>query len=201
MQILLIRHGQTEWNASNILQGQTDVPLSDLGVSQVERLRPTVRAWGPDLAWISPLIRARQTADILLDGLAPLEIEHLPALMERANGCLEGLTRDQQAAQFPQVLHALRQDPVHAPIPGGESLSDFWQRVVPVMDHPVSARRLAIIAHGGSIRVLISHFLGLGVSHPVRARFDNACYSLAQRLGVPPAEVRYRVHSINVQPN
>ncbi len=201
MQILLIRHGQTEWNATNTLQGQTDVPLSELGVSQVQRLRPVIRAWQPDLAWVSPLLRAQQTADILLAGLEQVRVEQVPALMERANGCLEGLTRDQQTQQFPEVLHALRQDPVHATIPGGESLTDFWQRVVPVMDQPVSAQRLAIIAHGGSIRLLVSHFLGLGVDHLVRAHFDNACYSHTERLGEPPREVRYRVHSINVQPS
>lgn len=198
MQILLIRHGQTEWNATNTLQGQTDVPLSPLGVQQAEQLGPVVTAWQPDLAWISPLGRATQTADILFRGLPDLRRQLVPELMERANGCLEGLTREEQLAQHPDVLLALRQDPVRAPIPGGESLHDFWRRVVPVLERPIEADRLAVVAHGGSIRLLISHFLGLGVNRLVRARFDNACYSHAERLGHPPDEVRYRVHSINV---
>ncbi len=198
MQILLIRHGQTEWNATNTLQGQTDVPLSPLGIQQAERLAPVVRAWQPDWAWISPLGRATQTADILFKGLGELHRELVPELMERANGCLEGLTRDEQLAQHPAVLLALRQDPVHAPIPGGESLFEFWFRVISALERPVKAERLAVVAHGGSIRLLISHFLGLSVDHLVRAHFDNACYSHAERLGTPPQEVRYRVHSINV---
>src|SRR5579872_7170812 len=116
MRIALLRHGPTEWNAAGRFQGHTDVPLSAEGLARMRSLRPPA-AFGTARAFVSPLLRARQTADAL--GLSnPVPDARL---MEQNWGRWEGLTRDEILAQEGQDAFARVGLAVAFHPPGGES--------------------------------------------------------------------------------
>ena len=90
MKLYLARHGQTDWNAEDKAQGQTDVPLNATGVKQAEELREKLKAYDFDICYASPLKRAAQTAEIAVDGRAQIIFEE--DLKERSFGQLEGIS-------------------------------------------------------------------------------------------------------------
>lgn len=195
MHLLLVRHGETDWNRKGILQGQADVPLSEAGESQAARLRPFFQRWRPDLLWVSPLMRAEQTAAILTEGLA-LPTVRQPRLMERGWGILEGLTRQAQEADHPEVLRTLRRDPLDARAPGGESYRAFWSRVAECLDDlDDGPARLAVVAHGGSLKVLLGAFLGQRPGQAPAVNLKNAHVSLVERK-----EGTFTLHAVNIWP-
>jgi glucosyl-3-phosphoglycerate phosphatase len=155
MRLLLVRHGQSEWNAARRLQGQADIALSDLGRDQVRRLAPVIAAIGPDRAITSDLARATETA-ALLGGAIPMT-----ALREVNVGDWTGA----------EIAALIRTEPAHyqgwragtyAP-PGGELWTDFRARVADVIaaeaENPCA--NLLVVCHGGVIRALMDNLLEL----------------------------------------
>jgi glucosyl-3-phosphoglycerate phosphatase len=151
--LLLIRHGQSTWNAEGRWQGHSDPPLSPLGERQAKAAGATVLSLGVDAVVSSDLARARRTAELL----APAGIEPVveAALKERNVGAWEGLTADEIDARFPGMRAAH-----HSP-PGFESDESVARRVVPAL--LLVARRLGdggvavVVSHGGVIRTLERH--------------------------------------------
>lgn len=160
MQILLVRHGQSEWNAVGRWQGWADPPLSDLGRRQ--SLAAGKRLEGIDVAVSSDLIRAMDTANLMVEpfGLAPAVVE--PRLRERDVGEWTGLTRDEISERWPAALSTMA-DP-----PGGETAPALQARVVSAVTDLARAypdASLLAVSHGGAIRSLERH---LGVEpHPL----------------------------------
>jgi probable phosphoglycerate mutase len=148
--LLVVRHGQSTWNAEGRWQGHSDPPLSALGEAQARAGAAAVAALGITAAFSSDLQRARQTAELL----APpsLEVVVEPMLRERDVGEWEGLTRDEIDAQFPGMRESYRHPP------GFETDEDLVGRVHPAL--MALATRLAdgsvalVVAHGGVIRSL-----------------------------------------------
>ena len=101
MRLLLIRHGESIANAEGRLQGHLDIPLSDRGRRQAERLAERLAVLSVKALYTSPLLRAKGTAEIMSERLG-LAIEQRAALMERNVGELEGLTREEIIARFPR---------------------------------------------------------------------------------------------------
>jgi glucosyl-3-phosphoglycerate phosphatase len=155
MRLLLVRHGQSEWNASRRLQGQADVALSDLGRDQARRLAPVIAAIGPDRAIASDLSRAAETA-ALLGGAMPK-----PALREVDVGLWTGADIASLIVADPDAYHGWRAG-TYAP-PGGELWADFRARVAAVIEAEAATPccNLLVVCHGGVIRALIEHLLGL----------------------------------------
>jgi broad specificity phosphatase PhoE len=161
-ELILVRHGQTEWNVARRLQGHGDSPLTALGRRQAAGHLDWLRAAPPEAILTSPLGRARDTAAILGDGLG-LVPEVDEALRERALGRFEGWTLDEIRAAHPDE-HARREaDPWHWRPAGGEHYPDLDARVAPLLarlaGHP--ARRLLIVSHGTLARPLLRGLLGL----------------------------------------
>ena len=144
----LLRHGQTDWNIDFRLQGTTDIPLNQTGISQAQQVGQLFRASDWDVLLSSPLSRARDTAQIVSDisGLPPYRVEDL--LLERAFGEAEGLTHEQWRAKYAnlQVL------------PGGESLEELAERAWKLLDHlatKYAGLRVLAVTHGALIRKLV----------------------------------------------
>lgn len=154
--ILAIRHGETAWNRDTRIQGQTDIPLSELGHWQASRLAQALEGEPIDAVYSSDLQRARQTAEPIAraQGLA---LRLHPALRERHFGEFEGRTWAELEAHWPEQAQAWRKrDPNFAPL-GGENLLQLRERVVGAVlalaaDH--QGEQIVVVAHGGVLDTL-----------------------------------------------
>jgi broad specificity phosphatase PhoE len=174
MRLYIIRHGQTDWNRTGVAQGQTDVPLNDLGLRQAEAL---AEAFPTDLGWVlsSDLGRCRQTIAPVADQLPNLRYDSL--LRERAFGEFEGRPFIEWFVTMPSGS-----DPIQSRPSGGESVMDVWYRVVPIVNE-VQQMHLsgAIITHGMTAGVLLAHLIH-GTPHTSRAfRFGNTSITELER--------------------
>ncbi len=157
MRLLLVRHGQSEWNASRRLQGQADIGLSDIGRRQADALRPVIEAIGPCRAISSDLDRVRETARRIGEPDArPTE-----RLREIDVGDWTGRSiEDIKAENFDAYLgwRAGTASPA-----GGETWDVFSARVCGVIEEERAepCRKLLVVAHGGVIRAILQHFLRL----------------------------------------
>jgi broad specificity phosphatase PhoE len=154
--LLLVRHGESEWNAVRRLQGQADIALSARGEAQATALATTVAQLAPDRVVSSDLRRARQTVELLGYPEARLE----PGLREVNVGDWTGLQIADIIAAEPEAYRGWRAG-TFAP-PGGEHWQDFSQRVSrAVLAESETAERLLVVCHGGVIRALLQALLGL----------------------------------------
>ena len=162
--LVLVRHGQSEWNLKNLFTGWRDVDLTDAGVTEAVRAGRSLKAQGMrfDVALTSVLKRAQRTLDLMLKELGQ---ENLPvlrdqALNERDYGDLVGLNKDDARKRWgdEQVLQWRRSYDI-AP-PGGESLRDTAARVLPyyikeILPRVLRGERVLVAAHGNSLRALV----------------------------------------------
>ena len=162
--LVLVRHGQSEWNLKNLFTGWRDVDLTDEGAAEALRAGRSLKAQGMrfDVAFTSVLKRAQRTLDIMLKELGQ---ENLPvlrdqALNERDYGDLVGLNKDDARKRWgdEQVLKWRRSYDI-AP-PGGESLRDTAARVLPyylqdILPRVMRGERTLVSAHGNSLRALV----------------------------------------------
>ena len=149
--ILLIRHGESTWNAERRYQGWADAPLSALGELQARDAAEALRAFDFDAAAASDLERARRTAEIVCQAMAVLPIDVFEELRERDLGEWSGLTREQIELRWPGT----RESSSVADAPGAETREAFERRVV------AGIRRvrelgdtIVVVTHGGVIRAL-----------------------------------------------
>lgn len=176
--LVLLRHGQTEWNAGWRMQGRLDPELDATGEAQAVAAAPHVARYAPTLLVASDQLRAWRTAGAVAEvtGLTP---RAEPRLRETAMGEWEGLTGPEVEAGWPGGIEAWRTDPTWAP-PGGESRCDVAERALPVLHELVAELAPAagagsdagseagpdavatgvVVAHGGTITALTAGFLG-----------------------------------------
>ena len=163
--LLLMRHGQTTYNATGRMQGHLDTELSGVGYSQARAAADLLEGKGITAIVSSDLIRARETAEIIARGLG-LEVTVDKRLRETHLGEWQGMTSAEVDEQFPGARALWRHDPPWAP-PQGESRVDVANRARPVIDelmqkHPQwDEGAVLVVAHGGAISALTCHLLGL----------------------------------------
>ena len=178
--ILLIRHGETAWNAERRLQGHLDIPLNEEGERQAALLAGALAAEPIDVLIASDLRRARQTAQAVADlrGLA-LDIE--PALRERGYGGFEGLLYSEIEQRFPREFAAWQARDVEAQLPPGrnvgESFRTFFDRATGAIlalaaAHP--GKTVALVAHGGVLECAYRLAQGLPLETPRDFKVYNA---------------------------
>ena len=157
--LLLVRHGESTWNADRRWQGWADPPLSPLGEEQAREAVPRLRGSGFVAVFSSDLLRARQTAAILADGLglraADVAVE--ADLRERNVGEWSGLVTEEIEARWPGWIEGWRRSEIASP-PGGEANDVFTARVLQglrrVADAVGDAGPGLVVAHGGVVRAL-----------------------------------------------
>ena len=174
--VLLLRHGQTAWNAEQRLQGQLDVPLDTVGQRQVAQMAAVLA--GEDLAAIysSDLQRALDTA-LALARVTGLPVIQDKALRERGFGRLEGLTYAEVEALWPDdALRWRRREPDFGP-GGGETLRAFYSRSVAAVTRlalPHAGQTIAVVAHGGVLDCMHRAATGLDLGAPRTWQLGNA---------------------------
>lgn len=167
--ILLIRHGETAWNAERRLQGHLDIALNAEGERQAAALAEALSGETVDLIVASDLMRARQTAEAIARRRGQ-QIAVDPALRERCYGGFEGLLYSEIAARFPSEFAAWQARDVDAVLPPGanrgESFREFYERSVGAMRKHAAAhvgRTIALVAHGGVLECAYRAALGLSL--------------------------------------
>ncbi|HEX8786123.1 MAG TPA: histidine phosphatase family protein [Telluria sp.] len=170
--IILIRHGETAWNAERRLQGHLDIPLNGEGERQAALLAGALAPESIDLIVSSDLARARQTAQAVA-GRRGMFVQSDPALRERAYGGFEGLLYSEIEARFPGDFAAWQARDVDASLPTGkhqgESFRDFFARATGAIlawgeAHP--GKTIALVAHGGVLECAYRLALGLPLETP-----------------------------------
>ena len=162
--LVLVRHGQSEWNLKNLFTGWRDVDLTELGREEAKAGAEKLKARGTkfDIAFTSVLKRAQKTNDIILDTLGQTGLKTIrdQALNERDYGDLSGLNKDDARKKWgEEQVHVWRRSYDVQP-PGGESLKDTGARVWPyylhvLQPHVLRGETVLVSAHGNSLRALI----------------------------------------------
>lgn len=187
--LLLIRHGQTAWNASARIQGQRDVPLDERGRWQAQRLAQHLKGGEPiDALVASPLRRAWETGQCLAQALGlPLQAD--ARLGERSFGEFEGYTLDEAALRWPEAVARWRARQLHWSAPGGESAQVFIERSLAALAHWAdcfAGKTWALVTHGGVLDVVYRHAQGLAWAAPHKVPMLNAAINWLEVLGVQP---------------
>jgi 2,3-bisphosphoglycerate-dependent phosphoglycerate mutase len=165
--LVLVRHGESEWNRLNIFTGWQDVDLSEEGVAEAHRAGEMLEADGChiDMAFSSTLKRAQNTMRIILselDNNAAIPVVHDAALNERDYGDLVGINKDEARRRWGDEQVHLWQRSYDVAPPGGESLKDTAARVLPffakrILPELRAGKNVLIVAHGNSLRSLVMH--------------------------------------------
>ncbi|GAB4437888.1 MAG: alpha-ribazole phosphatase [Anaerolineae bacterium] len=178
LRLLLIRHGETDWNAQGRYQGQTDIPLNAVGWQQAQALAQRLAREPLTAIYASDLRRAGQTATVIAEP-HQLPVRHDPRLREMRFGVFEGLTYAEIAARYPEALAAWQQNR-DTPPPGGEALAAFSARVRDFFDAVIAAHddaAVLVVAHGGALRDMICRALDIPADRRWNLAMDNASLS------------------------
>ncbi len=168
--LVLVRHGQSEWNLKNLFTGWKDPALTDKGVEEAKATGRLMRARGMtfDRAYVSLLNRAQHTLQLILTelGQSDLPVVEDVALNERDYGDLSGLNKDEARAKWgEEQVHSWRRS-YDVPPPGGESLKDTVARTLPyycqtILPGVLRGEATVVAAHGNSLRALVMVLDGL----------------------------------------
>lgn len=176
MELYLIRHAESLWNAEKRIQGHRDVDLNEHGLKQAQALAGRLSSAGLSALYSSDLLRARRTAEAIARQTR-LEVQSDAALRERNLGIFEGLTFDEVAQNFAGDARRHHSGDPDYVIPKGESYRQSYERVLAALDRIRSRHsqgRVAVVAHGGALDALFRHVTGLPLTSKRCARLLNA---------------------------
>ena len=160
--LVLLRHGESQWNLENRFTGWVDVPLSARGIQEAKDAGEKLRSFTFDRAFTSVLARANETLRLVLEaiGQTTIPVEKDKALNERMYGELQGLNKDETAKKYGDAQVKIWRRSYDVRPPGGESLKDTAERVLPYYEQTIKPYLLKgdtilVAAHGNSLRALI----------------------------------------------
>jgi probable phosphoglycerate mutase len=198
--VVWLRHGRTDWNLQGRFQGQTDIPLDDVGRAQADQAARVLVGLDPDAVIVSDLARARDTAEPLarLTGLTP---HPDPRLRETYAGTWEGRTHDEIRAVDGDAIDRWATGEDLRP-GGGETRSEVAERVGAAVDDALSALTpsglLVVVTHGGAARAGMCAHLGLPVEHwAALGVLANCSWSVLVQAAAPAGSWRWRMAEYN----
>jgi 2,3-bisphosphoglycerate-dependent phosphoglycerate mutase len=168
--LILVRHGESEWNLKNLFTGWRNPDLTEKGIGEARATGKALKAKGivPDLYYTSALRRAQHTLDLMLEemGIANVTIVRNTALNERDYGDLSGLNKDDARAKWGEEQVLIWRRSYDVPPPGGESLKDTAARTLPYYEAEIlpqlkQGKTVLVAAHGNSLRALVMAIEGL----------------------------------------
>ena len=192
-QLVLIRHGQSQWNLENRFTGWIDIPLSHQGEEEARSAGEKIKGMKFDLGFTSVLQRAIKTYEIAAEAAGiNIPLEQDKALNERMYGDLQGLNKDECRAKFgAEQVHIWRRS-YDIPPPNGEALKNTAERVLPyyhdkIEPHLKAGKNILIVAHGNSLRALIMYLDKLSGDEIVKVEIPTGVpilYELDENLNV-----------------
>ena len=165
--MILVRHGETEWNKIRRFQGVTDIPLNDRGRIQAGYAREALANTHIDAVYASPLSRAVETASIICRDHAVDTIHREPGFMEQNVGDWEGLTYEEITARWPDELDDWLYNPARLQIPKGERFAEVQQRAVSAFWRVADAhpgQTVLIASHMVCLSTILDHFAGVDLN-------------------------------------
>ncbi len=184
VRLLLVRHGETEWNRQTKFQGQIDIPLNDNGRSQSCLAGEFLKEVELDFAVSSPMLRPKETAEIILHAHPQIELQLFDGLREIGHGLWEGKLETEIEQTFPGELEKWRTVPQEVQMPEGENLQqvrdrsiEAWQQIVSFALQKQLQTGL-VVAHDATNKVLLCHVLGLDNQYFWNFRQGNGAVSV-----------------------
>jgi len=183
MKIVLVRHGQTEWNKKDLFRGRVDIPLDETGIQQATKVGQRLSPVGLHIEAIysSPLLRANQTAQAIANSLGVHPVKSVEDFIELDYGQWEGHSPDEIKKKHPQEYRYWIHDPVLLKIPGGETLQQVKERVKRGLDFVMGeskAKNILIVAHKAINKIIIGLLLGWHENDFWEIEQDLACINI-----------------------
>ncbi len=165
-EIILVRHGETEWNVEEIFRGRIDIELNETGIKQAELLAEYLSDSKLDAIYSSPLKRALKTAEIIA-GYHKLDVETAPGLIDFNYGKWQGLSHQEVKDKYKELYAEWIKNPHRVKMPAGESLNEVRERAIGVVDEIIAKHEgtVVLVSHRVVNKVLICALLGLDDSH------------------------------------
>ncbi|MBA7483429.1 Phosphoserine phosphatase 1 [subsurface metagenome] len=172
-EIILARHGETEWNIAEVFRGRIDVELNQTGVEQAELLAEYLGGLKIDAVYSSPLKRALTAAEVIA-GYHQLDVEIAPGLTDFDYGKWQGLAHQEVKDEYKELYAQWINNPHQVRMPAGESLGDVRERAIGVVNNVIAqyAGTVVLVSHRVVNKVLICALLGLDNSHFWNIRLD-----------------------------
>ncbi|MEO0536923.1 MAG: histidine phosphatase family protein [Cyanobacteria bacterium P01_A01_bin.123] len=165
--MLLVRHGETDWNRDKRFQGQRDIPLNDNGRAQGAKAAEFLKAIPIDAAVSSSMLRPKETAELILQHHPGLDLRLEDGLREIGHGEWEGMLEADIEAGYPGLLQQWQDAPETVQMPGGENLQEVWQRAIAAWKAIVAAhsgsdtpKTVLVTAHDAVNKAILCHVLG-----------------------------------------
>lgn len=183
LRIILVRHGETDWNIEKRFQGQMNIPLNAKGKQQAKAVREFLSTISIDCAFSSSLSRAKETAALILEGRV-VSFSTIDELKEINHGDWNGMLETQIENLYPQDFRYWKTHPTRAHKPNGEALEQVVERVIPAWDDLISThtsvipQTILVVAHKWINQIILCHVCGLGLEHFGRFRQDNCAINL-----------------------
>ncbi|HVM33415.1 MAG TPA: 2,3-diphosphoglycerate-dependent phosphoglycerate mutase [bacterium] len=192
--LVLVRHGQSQWNLENRFTGWVDVPLTPLGEEEALRAGKNLKGMKFDVAFTSELQRAQKTLAVILGeiGQSGLTTIKDAALNERHYGDLQGLNKAETAKQYGDEQVKIWRRSYDVPPPKGESLKDTAARTIPYFDQKIvpylkEGKNVIVAAHGNSLRSIVMHLEHLTKEQVLELNLETAVprvYELSKDLKI-----------------
>jgi probable phosphoglycerate mutase len=188
MKLVLVRHGETEWNKLGRFQGHHDVDLNEKGAEQARETAQAVAKWQHSAVYSSPLHRALRVAEEI-SLLSGMPVVPMPEFMELKLGDLEGITGKELRKTWPELSVTWRSDPGRVTMPNGESLAELQERAwCALMDLEQAHQRdeaVIVVSHNFAIRTMIGKLLGVPMSnfHRMSLNLASICVIECDRRG------------------
>ncbi|HEY9761516.1 MAG TPA: histidine phosphatase family protein [Trichocoleus sp.] len=167
--LLLVRHGETEWNRQGRFQGQIDVPLNDNGRAQAGKAADFLQSVQIDAAYSSSMSRPKETAEIILQHHPQLSLNLLDEFREISHGEWEGKFESEIEAGYPGLLQQWQASPETVQMPAGENLDQVWERAIAAWKGIVAAhsgaetpQTILVVAHDAINKAILCHVVGQG---------------------------------------
>lgn len=161
--LVLIRHGETDWNVAGRYQGQADPPLNNRGLEQAHQLARELRSSPPDVIYTSPLLRAVQTAKIITEAFG-MPLHEDSRLMEIHQGDWQTRLRSEIESLYPELFRRWETEPWQVTPPGGEHLSQVQERIYAAVDDILprhADQQVGMVTHRIPIALIKVRFQGM----------------------------------------
>ena len=163
--LILVRHGETDWNKAGRFQGQIDIPLNDHGRSQAAAARDFLKDVSIDRAWSSTLSRPTETAEIILEAHSGVPLTQIDGLVEIGHGLWEGKLESEIREGWSDLLDTWKRAPETVQMPEGETIQDVWARSVTSWQEIAKGLKpeetALVVAHDAVNKTILCDLLGL----------------------------------------